>query len=546
MLKVSDLCKAHDAEPLFADVSFVLNDGDRVGLVGPNGAGKSTLFRIIAGEEDADAGSVLLGSEDRVGYLQQESTSLELSLGEHLRRALGEVHVAECEMRELEARLAAGETSRAVLRRYGDVQERFAALDGWAIDDVIAAGRQRLRIADLPLETTLGSLSGGQQARIMIAGALLREPTILLLDEPTNHLDLEGIAWLEEFVREFPGVVFTISHDRRYLDSCVSRMFELDGISERMQRYEGGYSSYREQKRQRWERWLLDFESQEKYRKRLEADIARTKWQAHGVESSTRNDQARRLAAKVAKKAKSRERMLDRQVKMASWVARPQTRPKITIRFTGETTAGRSVLRLSKLRHAYGEREVLHDVSLDLRGRDRLAIVGVNGSGKSTLLRLAHERLSATTSMATGYLPQDHSGFPMRQSVLDFFRSQVVMHEDEARTFLDRFLFEQHQMRQPLRSLSSGERTRLALGALVCSNAQCLLMDEPTNHLDFDSLDVVTDALRSYQGTLVVVSHDRQFMRDVRLTAVLALRDGRVDERWGNELADTLVGVGAA
>lgn len=168
-----------------------------------------------------------------------------------------------------------------------------------------------------------------------------------------------------------------------------------------------------------------------------------------------------------------------------------------------------------------------------------MAIVGVNGSGKSTLLRLAYERLAAVPAIAVGYLPQDHSGFPMHQSVLDFFRSKVVMYEDQARTFLDRFLFEQYQMRQPLRSLSSGERTRLALGALVCSGAECLLMDEPTSHLDFDSLDVVTDALRRYQGTLVVVSHDRRFMRDIRLTAVL--RDGFVDERWGNELADELV-----
>ncbi|HEX5852659.1 MAG TPA: ABC-F family ATP-binding cassette domain-containing protein [Solirubrobacteraceae bacterium] len=541
MLKVSDLRKAHDVDPLFDRVSFVLNDGDRVGLVGPNGVGKTTLFKMIAGEETADAGSIQTGSDDQIGFLRQEVTNLSITVGDYLRSSLGEVASIERELHELETQMVSGTISEAALTRYGALQDRFTTLDGWMIDDIIARGRKRLDIEDLPLGTTLGDISGGQQARVMMAGVLLREPTILLLDEPTNHLDLDGILWLEEFVDKFSGVVFAVSHDRRFLDRAVSKIFELDGIGTELQTYTGGYTAYKEEKQRRWERRLLDFEAQEKYRQRLEADIERTKQQAFAVESSTRNDQARRLAAKVAKKAKARENILKRQMKMASWVARPETRPKITIHFSAAVPSGSTLLKLTDSHYSYDGHEVLHGVNLELRGRDRVAIVGANGSGKSTLLRLALQKLDERGTVKVGYLPQDHQQFPMKETVLQFFRSQVVMDEDEARTFLDRFLFEQFQMRQRLASLSSGERTRLALAALVCSGAECLLLDEPTNHLDFDSLDVVEEALSDYRGTALIVSHDRQFLRDIGVSHVIALRDGFRDDHWAARLSDELI-----
>lgn len=541
MLKASDLSKAFDVAPLFERVSFVLNERDRVGLVGPNGVGKSTLLMILAGLERPDTGSVRLGAADRVGYLPQEAVSLDESVGDYLRRSLGEVYRVEQKLRALEARMAAGEVGRALMREYGEAQDRFAALDGWAIDDTIARGGVRLGIDHVSLGAPLRALSGGEQGRVLFAGALLREPTILLLDEPTNHLDLEGMQWVESFVADFAGGVLTISHDRRFLDRSVERIFELDGINDELQVYEGNYSFFRADKQRRWERWLLDFEVQEKYRKRLEEDIARTKRYAQMVESSTRNDHARRLAAKVAKKAKSRQRNLDRQMKMASWVARPESRPTIELRFAGQIVTGRRLVTLRDVHFSYEDQAVLRGVSVDIRGQDRVAIVGANGSGKSTLLRLMYEQLRQSGRATVGFLPQDHASFPMGRTVLEFFRCRVVMEEDKARTILDRFLFAPHQMRQPLRSLSSGERTRLVLAALVCSGQECLLLDEPTNHLDFDSLDVVTDALHRYEGTLVVVSHDRQFMREVGVTDVLALRNGRIDADWAAEVADKVV-----
>ena len=471
MLRVSNLLKAVDVDPLFVDVNFVLNDGDHVGLVGPNGVGKSTLLKIIAQDVPPDVGSVQIGVEDRIGYLQQDAFAVDQTVESLLRGSLGEVHEVELEMRALEGRLANADAAQ--LDRYGQLQERYHQLGGWTIDAAVDTVRDRLGVDSVPLDTTLRDLSGGEQARVLMAAALMRDPTVLLLDEPTNHLDLEGVLWLEEFIRAFPGAILLVSHDRRLLDRCVRRVFELDGISEELQVYEGNYSDYKREKQRRWQRRLLEYEAQEKHRKRLEADIARTKRFAQSVESGTRNDHARRLAAKVAKKAKARERILGRQMKLATWVARPEMRPSIELRFRRSTPTGAGVPGLTDLRYSHAGREVLHGVDIDARGQDRIAVVGPNGSGKSSLLRAVYERAD-DTGLRIGYLPQDHRQLPLNESVLGCFRAQIVMDEDEARALLDRFLFEQFQMRQPLRSLSSGERMRLMLAMLVCSDAELL------------------------------------------------------------------------
>ncbi len=234
MVKSDGLARAYDALPLFTDVSFVLADGDRVGLVGPNGAGKSTLLRLIAGLDRPDEGGVMLGDGDTVGYLAQQTPRPDLTLGEHLRASAGEVFELDVELRQLEAELSGGHARPSALQRYGDVQERYAALNGWGFHALVDDVRRHLDIAHLDPGTHLRRLSGGEQARVMLAGVLLARPTVLLLDEPTNHLDLAGLRWLEGYLGTFPGAVMVVSHDRRFLDNTVSRVFELDGVSDRL------------------------------------------------------------------------------------------------------------------------------------------------------------------------------------------------------------------------------------------------------------------------------------------------------------------------
>jgi len=234
VLKADALRAAHDAEPLFDDVSFVLADGDRVGLVGPNGVGKSTLLRLLAGRARPDAGSVSMGDSDRVSYLDQQPPDPDLTLGEHLRRSAGEVYAVDREMRALETAMATGDD--AAVATYGALQHRYEALDGWRFRDTIDQVRRHIGITGLSDGARFRELSGGQAARVMLAGVLLSRPTVLLLDEPTNHLDLDGIRWLERYLSSFPGAVLVVTHDRRFLDETVSRILELDPVTLRFRR----------------------------------------------------------------------------------------------------------------------------------------------------------------------------------------------------------------------------------------------------------------------------------------------------------------------
>ena len=538
MLKCDGVARAFDALPLFTDASFVLADGDRVGLVGPNGAGKSTLLRVVAGLDQPDEGRVIRGDRDTVGFLAQQPPKPDLTLAEHLHGAAGEVYALHRELRHLERELATPSPGDAALRRYGDVQERYATLDGWGFRALVDEVRRHLDIAHIGEHTPLRRLSGGEQARVMLAGVLLARPTVLLLDEPTNHLDLAGLRWLETYLSGFAGAVLVVSHDRRFLDNTVARIFELDGVSDRLQTYDGGYTAYRAEKVRRWGRLLDEHRAQERYRRRLEADIARTRQQALGVERSASglgSDQLKRYAKKVAAKAKARERRLRRQMEAAEWIGDPTKAPSFTLSLDGVSVSGRRLAALADVSVRHGERRLLDGIDLVVRGRDRIAVTGDNGAGKTTLLRLVAGELTpssgrAEPAEAPGILPQDHHHMPLDRPLLDFYRSQVIGYEDEARAFLGHFLFDQEQMHRPLRTLSPGERSRLLIAVLVSSGAELLLLDEPTNHLDFDSLDVVEEALRQFRGTIVAVSHDREFVRNIGCERHLEIRAGRLRE----------------
>jgi ATPase subunit of ABC transporter with duplicated ATPase domains len=539
VLKCDGLVRAYDALPLFADVSFVLADGDRVGLVGPNGAGKSTLLRLIAGIDRPDGGHVVLGDRDTVGYLAQQTPQPDLTLSAHLHASAGEVFELHRELQRQEAGLAEGRARRAELDRYGDIQERYSALDGWGFQTLIDEVRRHLDIAHIDEETPLRSLSGGEQARVMLAGVLLARPTVLLLDEPTNHLDLAGLRWLETYLAAFPGAAMIVSHDRRFLDNTASRVFELDGVSDRLQTYEGGYTAYRAEKVRRWQRLLEEHRAQERYRKRLEADIARTRQQALGVErtaSGLGSDQLKRYAKKVAAKAKARERRLRRQMEAAEWIGNPTKAPSFTLSLDGVSVTGQRLAALTDVGVRHGARRVLDGVNLVVRGRDRIAVMGDNGAGKTTLLRLLAGELAPTYGRAepaetAGILPQDHHRLPLDRPLLDYYRSQVIGYEDEARAFLGHFLFDQEQMHRPLRTLSPGERSRLLIAVLVSSGSELLLLDEPTNHLDFDSLDVIEEALRQFRGTIVAVSHDRAFVENIGCARHIEICAGHLQEQ---------------
>ncbi len=538
MLKAVNLSMTYADEPLFRDVNLLFGPGDRVGLVGPNGVGKSTLLRVLVGELKPSTGHVMRGPDETVGYFAQQVPDPAAEVGAFLAGAPGELAHLVRRLDELAARLSPAHPAPAVLEEYAAVGERFAQLGGWAYAARVDAVRARLGVDGIEPSRRLGSLSGGEQARVMLARVLLAEPSLLVLDEPTNHLDAEGIGWLAGYLADFPGAVLVVTHDRAFLDRFAKRIVELDGVHEEPQLYEGNYTAYRAQLQAHWERLLLDYEAQEKARRRLAEDIERTKEQARRVETSVRSgpgaDQIRRYAKKVARKAKARERRLARQLQAASWLAQPQTRPPLSLAFQPTIGTGEPVLKAAGL-SVPGR---LSTVDVELAGGDRILVTGPNGAGKTTLLAALHGAPGVARSAPVALLPQVHDGLPRTMPVLDFFRSRVPMYVDEAEATLSGYLFDADQQRQPLSTLSAGEVRRLLLATMVNGGAEVLLLDEPTNYLDFDSLDVVEAALRDFRGTLVMVTHDRYFAGAVGYTRWLEVRDGVVHDR-DHELSAT-------
>jgi ATP-binding cassette subfamily F protein 3 len=528
LLKAVSISRAHDGDLLFADVDLVLGAGDRVGVVGPNGAGKTTLLRVLTGELKPASGAVTYGPGTRIGYVAQHVPDPDTTAGAFLTAGLGELATVTARLRRLETELERGAD---VLDEYGRVQDRWTTLEGWTAESRLAEIRQRLDLDHLPDDRPLREVSGGEQARLMLARTLLDAPDILLLDEPTNHLDADGAAWLQEWLRGFPGGILTVSHDRAFLDAVVTHVIELDGIHQEPQDYPGGgYTAYRAEKAKRWQRLRLDYEAQQKDLARWEADIARTKEQARGVETTVLSGAAaphlRRVARLVARKAVVRERRLRRQMAAATWIAEPQTRPPLTLAFPADEGGDDVVLAARGLTVAYGGRTVLDDVDLDVRRGDRILITGRNGAGKTTLLRA----LAEEGAEATAVVPQTSDGLRLPVTVLDWFRSQVPVYAEDAERLLDAHLFGPDMWGATLRSLSAGELRRLLLAAIVNSPARVLLLDEPTNFLDFDALDVLEAALREYRGTLLTVTHDRYFAGQVGHTRTWHVADGRVRE----------------
>jgi ATPase subunit of ABC transporter with duplicated ATPase domains len=476
MLKASDLHASHGDITIFEGLNLTLSGTRRVGLVGPNGAGKTTLLRLLAGVTAPERGSVALGPGDRVGYLPHEPPGRELTIDRLLGAALGEVWRLHGELERLERRL----DDPAALAAYGEAQERFGALGGWALQAQLDGARAALGIAHVALDAPLGELSGGEAARALLAGVLLARPTVLLLDEPTNHLDVDGLEWLEGFLTGFPGAVLVVSHDRRFLDATVTQMLELAGGE--LIAYEGSYTAYREEKARRAARQELAYEAQQKRHRRLEADIAATRGFALHTETTVSRAAApklKRYAKKVAKKAQARERRLRRELESDEHLDKPRHVGKLKVELEG-SAGGRLVAAVRGVSAGWEAEPLLRDVEL---------------------------------------VP-----------AVAFVRSHAHVPEGEARRLLGHFGLEGDAALRPLGRLSPGERARTAIAAMVAAKAELLLLDEPTNHLDFPSLDVLESALRDYPGAIVAVSHDRAFLDAIGTERRLTVRDGAVIE----------------
>jgi ATP-binding cassette subfamily F protein 3 len=523
MLQVSNLSKAYGGEIVLDTISFVINPGDRVGLVGPNGCGKTTLLRIIVGEEQADQGSVRTSPPDlAVGYLAQAlAFEVTATVGDVMRRAIDDLDVAERQVAALAQRLSVveGDELDDLMAAYADALARFERAGGYGVSQRIDATLAGLGLDEVGQATPVSVLSGGQKTRLGLARLLLDRPSILLLDEPTNHLDMEGLEWLERFLEGYDGAVVIASHDRTLLDHAVHRILAFDPLTHRIEACAGNYSAYRESQKRALEKQWAAYRDHEERVARLRAEIQGLAGHARRIERGTQHFHYRKIAKGLARRAVVQRRRLERLLESEEQVEKPRPVWQMKLAFDETPDSGRDVLLLRDLTMGYQGRPLFSGVNLTLRHGERIALLGVNGSGKTTLLRgiagqiepLAGQiRLGANVRL--GYYSQEQEGLDEESNAFEEIQRVAPMGETEARSFLHYFLFSGDDVFVPVRSLSFGERARLALAKLVASSCNLLLLDEPINHLDIPSREQFEHGLSAFEGTVVVVVHDRYFI----------------------------------
>jgi ATP-binding cassette subfamily F protein 3 len=533
LLAVNSVSKSFADQLILKDISFVVNSGEHVGLIGPNGSGKTTLLRIIADEDQPDRGSVFIDPQTRVGYLRQ---GLKYPIGCTLADALHDPRTDVVTEIERLAMASAFDPTR--LAEYQTALDRLEALGGYPDQSLREIILQNLGLDQVPLSMPVANLSGGQKTRLGLAKVLLGAPNLLLLDEPTNHLDLPMLEWLEKWLSGFKGAVLLVSHDRVFLDRAINRVIYLDPQTRTTRGYAGNYTAYLEQSLAEHERQWESYRQQEAEIRRMKQDIARTMEQSRSVERSTtpRQPNVRRIAKKVANKAKSREKKLDRYVGADERVEKPKQGWQMKVDFGDLPESGKDVLRLEKVSVGYGERVLLREVSLSIRQSERIALIGENGTGKSTLIKAiigqvpplkGEVRLGA--NVRVGYFAQEQDTLDSNLNPVESLRGVAVMNETEARSFLHFFLFTGDQPLTPNGSLSYGERARLMLALLVAQGCNFLILDEPINHLDLPSRTQFEKALTNFEGTVLTVVHDRYFIQGFA-SRIWAVEDDEVKE----------------
>ncbi len=513
MIAFSSVTKQYGGQILFVDASFQINPGEKVGLVGPNGAGKSTVFRLIVGEDSPDDGNVEKPRKLTVGYFRQDVGELRgRSILAETCAGAGEVAKLADELAVLSAKLEnPGDDLDEVVTRFGEVQARYQDLGGYELEARAQEILNGLGFAQEQMQNDVGTLSGGWKMRVALAQILLARPELLLLDEPTNYLDLESILWLEQFLRDYTGTVVMTCHDREIMNRVVKKIVEIDGGA--LRTYGGNYDFYEK--------------AREIEAARREAEYARQ--QAMLAKESRFIERFKTHVAKAAQ-VQSRLKKLDKIEK----IAEPRRFIEKSFDFRTPPRSGDDVVRMQALKKAFGTRVVHNGLTRTVRRKERWAVMGENGAGKSTLLKMIAGALSPDDGEATigasvtmGYYAQHVMELlGSDRTVLEELQEHAPnANQGTLRSLAGAFGFHDDDVFKPISVLSGGERARVALAKLLFDAPNLLVLDEPTNHLDIATKRALVNALRDYEGTLIFVSHDRQFLSALA-TRVLELTPG--------------------
>ena len=519
MIYLKNLNKQFGPKIILENVSFHLRPGERVGLVGENGAGKTTLFRIIMQADSADSGKVIIRKDTQAATLEQELDDFNGSVLERVMSGDPAFHAIQIEMSKLEKKMYADSNSNATTSRYGELQHNFEQLSGYEREPKAYAILSGLGFSNDKIKKPISQFSGGWRMRVEMARLLLRNPGILLLDEPTNHFDLKSVEWLEGFLKNYGGSLLLISHDRRFLNSTVTRIVELDRGT--LTNYPGNYN---------------DFERLKKNRTlQLQSESANQKKRVNEIERFIERFRAKNTKAK---QVQSRIKMLDK-IELIETTTQTKT---VGFRFPQPTRTSRTPIKLENIKKSYGELVVYNNFSISLERGFKIALVGENGAGKSTLIKLlagitSHDsgKIEIGHNVTRAYYAQHQSDtLDSEKTVLESMTGQNQnLLRTQVRTILGSFLFSGDDVEKKVGILSGGERSRLSLARMLASPASLLLLDEPTNHLDIRSREVLSAALADYEGTLCVISHDRYFL-DGFIDRVWEVNNGFVKEYVGN------------
>jgi len=503
MISLSNINKQYGKQLVFVDASFQLNPGEKVGLVGPNGSGKTTLFRMVIGEEEPDDGTVAVPKKMTIGYFRQDVEEMKgRSVIDEAIAGSGRVGDLHHELEALQQAMedpARADEMEKTLARFGEVQEEYEHLDGYALEAQAREVLHGLGFKDDQIDGDVGALSGGWKMRVALARVLLGRPAVLLMDEPTNHLDLESIIWLEQFLKQYPGALLMTSHDREFMNRTVQKIAEIDAGEIIV--YSGNY----------------DFYERERTIRETNQQAAFARQQAMLAKEQRFIDRFRTHAAKAAQ-VQSRIKALDKVEK----IELPKKRQVVKFEFRMPPRSGDQVAVLEDLRKSYGPRVIYDGFSMTIRRGERWAVMGRNGAGKTTLLKM----IAGATEPDSGNVELGASlnmGYFAQQS-LDILNPDLTVSEQlqndfpqdgigSLRTLAGAFQFSGDDVDKKIRALSGGEKSRLAMARMLYNPPNFLVLDEPTNHLDLATKEMLVEALKEFEGTMIFVSHDRTFLR---------------------------------